>query len=361
MPGETQGVAFNKPGDVTINLQLVNSCNFACGHCMYACRPLDKQTEEWVSNDTLAELFSFLKPLIHQGHNIALNLIGGEPTKDLDQFRRILDFIMSQDRSNINVEMTSNGWWLRSWETLCKFASVTAPHIDELNIRLSNSIYHDPFRTPTEKRIFAIQSKKPSWSPYVNPLAQLLTYAFDYYDSEPLCPHCGKGLAPEKCPHCGEEITEDEYYEAQDNSYNITGACQIPQLLKACENDQLYIDRKVTDDTKVSPVGRALKKGIGCQKVKCWDGRMIFTIEPSGKLQGICCVGGHVPLGHIRDGAKTLYNRATKYISAIEELPYNNPCAQCSTFAIKWIKENSENQTNQSQTACRGSQKVVVS
>ena len=59
------------------------------------------------------------------GFRTRLNLLGGEPTLDLERFALIHSHISHHPLSHdLEMEMTTNGWWLRSWKDTCRFAGI---------------------------------------------------------------------------------------------------------------------------------------------------------------------------------------------------------------------------------------------
>lgn len=335
---------FSTPGEVLFNLKLVNSCNFACGHCMYSCKPLAAAKEVWMSTHVLNQLLDLAGQFINKEQTVTFNLIGGEPTKNLKEFRRILDYLLNDSRgNNITFEMTTNGWWLRSYDTLCEFALAVGPHIDRMAIRLSNSDYHDKFRSPVEKQIFAQHEKdiKAVYGDKISSLERVFTYYFDYYSFDGVkCPKCAAQMFDPKCQECKEEMDEDDYYSLSDAGYNLPGQQWLQTLAESSKDGHIYIDRKIAGEDKVSPVGRAAKNGIGWQETDCWDGRALFTFEPTGDIQGVCCVGGSVPLGNVDLGAWPLFVLAREYVQDRRQKPACSRCSTCSYDSRLWIKQN---------------------
>ncbi len=341
--------AEEEQGEVTLNLQLTNACNFSCRHCMFSCHPLPQSREKWMSNSDIDNIMALAEEFEQAGYSVCLNLIGGEPTKDLQQFSRILDYLSNHSAcGKVSFDMTTNGWWLRSWETLCKFAEAVGPFLRdrEMCIRISNTEYHDPFRSYVEKRLIS-EDTKPQDYGYgerkVSRLESALECPFDHYEFQAVCPECETPLSDKVCSKCGLELSEDDYAEAQDKGYAAPGYEWIAELLKASKEGHFYVDRRSPGEAKISPVGRAAKNGIGYQDCECWDGRSIFTIAPGGDLQGVCCTGGNVPIGNVRDGAWQLYALASLYIRAIKQRypgKTSARCQRCSAFAAGWVSQN---------------------
>lgn len=341
--------AYAEPCELVFNLQATTACNFCCKHCMFACHPVAAQKQEWMSTQDIDATLELANDFQQAGHSVRINIliIGGEATLDLDTFDRFIDYLGTHPNArSISFEMTTNGWFLRSWPTLCKFAAAVSPLLSnsEMTIRISNSIYHDPFRSSVEKLIIPPKPDQRNYYTYERKAGRLeaaLESPFEYWEFTAICPNCEAELYDQTCSKCGNELSEDEYFEAQDKAHTVPGHQWIETLLKACKEDRFYVDSRVSDETKVSPVGRAAKNEIGVQKVSCWDGTPKFTIAPGGKLQGICRTGGKVPIGHVMDGAWKLFALASFYIRAIERrFPGETPkrCRNCSAFAVEWLR-----------------------
>ena len=337
---------FGEPGEIILNLQLTTACGFACRHCMYACHPIQKEKQPWMDEADIDQVLNLAAEFLQANHSVRINMIGGEPSLDLDRLDRLLGYLRGHPKSQgISCEMTTNGWWLRSWETLCRFAEAVGPMLREsdLTIRISNSIYHDPFRTRTEKLIISEDAKQRRFG-YGERMASRLETAlecpFDYYEFIALCPECNAALGDQTCSQCGLEISEDDYAAAQDKAYAAPGHEWVGEFLRACREDRLYVDARVSDDSKVSPVGRAAKNGIGHQATACWDGTSIFTVAPEGVSRESAARGAMCPSAMLGTEPGELYALAFRYIRSIErEFPGRTParCRHCSAFASKWV------------------------
>jgi hypothetical protein len=137
---------------LTIELLITRKCNFYCGHCMYDCSPFEDS--KYMPNDILKKVkqqVDFLKEL---GIKPVINIIGGEPTLDLDKFEYIFNLIQTW---NVNVTVSTNGWWLKSEETTDRFFSIFRPYLSPLwtyqsitgnyiIVRISDDKYHQSQR-----------------------------------------------------------------------------------------------------------------------------------------------------------------------------------------------------------------------
>ena len=222
-----------------------------------------------MSNADIDSIMALAGELEQAGYSVCLNLIGGEPTKDLQQFSRILNCFSNHSAcGRVNFEMTTNGWFLRSWESLCKFAAAAGQFIREreMSIRISNTEYHDPFRSYVEKRLMFEDTKLRDYGGgerKVSRLESALECPFDHYEFQAACPECEAALSGMVCSKCGLELSEDDYAEAQDKGCAAPGHEWIAELLKAAKEGRFYVDRRSPGEAKISPVGRAAKNGIG--------------------------------------------------------------------------------------------------
>ncbi len=216
---------------------------------MYASGP--KRSEEYVSRDTLLKLMDFAEQAQAQGVSVTFNLVGGEPTLDLDQFIPLAEKL--NDRFGGMVEMTTNGWWLFNVESLRRmnrFFAQTGWFDNSQFVRISNSPYHKAFRD--KKSTYILESQ--------GSLKNYLKYPWEEFSFDVECPSCGEAkLSPEgmrgdyKCA-CGEEVSERTYYEQQDLAYSRLDL-DITCLSEAAESDKLYIDHHAGGLSEISPVG----------------------------------------------------------------------------------------------------------
>ena len=330
--------------EVTFTLLLIRRCGFECAHCMFSAGP--GGNAGWMSSGVLDEVLLAARTFRDWGFRTRLNLLGGEPTLDLERFASIHGHISHHPLShNLEMEMTTNGWWLRSWKDTCRFAGIVGETVarEKLSIRISNSIWHDPFRRG-ERHIINRRA-----------LQEALENPCEWFDlPEPLC-HCGGALIYEEvghcCERCGERMSEEEYYEAKDASMMQPGHHAIPLLIEGIKSGNVAIDAKWTEPDRLSPAGRALENGMGLQDGACHPAPEVkFTINPNGSIRDICCYGGSAPLGHIRDGALPLFALRYELLKAVHEqfpqaeerLHWNcnggRRCRGCPGFANRWLR-----------------------
>lgn len=307
--------------DLTINMLLTQRCNFACGHCMYRAGP--KLPARYMSEEDIADVMGFARLLQSYGVNPTINFVGGEPTYNLSEFARCMRQVdnLSSD-IECSYEMTTNGWWLRSLPTMMKFCrALHWTSLDnELNIRVSNSDYHDDFRSERDQMAVDMIGNDKSAEGWMDYLIEH-TYTLPDYDDEE-ADHYATGL----------RIDMD------------TGLVRR-WLTDKIDRAQFFIDSKLTHK-QVVPVGRALDMGIsGGRNGSChWKDDIKFTFQPGGYLYDPCCNGGHVPLGHAKDGM-LLFARRIKFMQALHKrytYGYGDDtrCRSCADFGARWTRHS---------------------
>ena len=318
-------------GSITVNLLLTRKCQYQCGHCMFSSSPtMPGDQMRW---DDLNAIKSFIDQINEKADEYdtdlhwSINLVGGEPTLDKDHFARTIDQV---SRWGHQVEMTTNGWWLEDPQNIVKFSRAVWAHLDsEMLIRISNSEYHLPWRSPELQQFFEpLVGRKPSYSARpVNPLVGLLEDKIDQMWSE-----------AEDKEYCV-KTESDTYY--------------IDVLKVNAENDLIYIDNQRMGTRNVSPVGRAKKNQFGDQDGLCHSTDDVkFTFMPTkegarpGRLYDPCCNGGKVPLGFADEGLRLLIKRYL-YMEALHStFPgkdlHGARCWACPSFGAKWMKQLDE-------------------
>lgn len=318
--------------EVSFILHLTHRCNFRCGHCMYSAGP--HASPNWVSFNVVEKLFSVIAPFQQAGISCRLNLIGGEPTVDLDRFEETLDLVTHFVQSTpVGLEMTTNGWWLDDFKTFERFAQIVRPALQhEMFIRISNSPWHDLFR------------KRPVDTLTNGGLARMLECVEDHYRIQALC-DCGGIIMydhPQStCSNCGETFDEQQYFEQKDRIYHWGTAEAFDALREAAQQGQVYVDRRL-DSSRVSFVGRAALNSIGNQHGECSNESLQFTITPEGAIRDVCCFGGQVPLGHLEDGAWSLFALRYEFMQALHQqypCPHQR-CEHCAVFAAQWLVDH---------------------
>jgi len=282
--------------------------------------------------EDLQAIYTFLKTISeHISPNISINLIGGEPTLNMDHFGRVLDTVTDWKIQNRDyyttlpeVETTTNGWWLENPETTLQFAKKVWRHLDKLHIRISNSNHHAPFRSPTLQKLCAATSRRNHEHTFY-PLADFL---------------------------------EEMLFEMEDE-YGQAFALQY--LMEAAQTGKIHIESQTGDPDKISPVGRAKTNGIGCQDGACHPDPLQFTFMPTkegerpGRIYDVCCNGGKIALGHANEGMKLVFRRIL-FLQALHNR-YPRPegyainplggkrCWNCQSFGAAWLQNKHTEKT----------------
>jgi hypothetical protein len=354
---DTWKAALNKVrrDGISINVLMTMRCNMECDHCMYASGP--KRSAEYVSRDTLLKLMDFAEQAQAQDISVNFNLVGGEPTIDLDQFIPLAEKL--NDRFVGMVEMTTNGWWLFNVESLRRMNRMFAQtgwFDNSQYVRISNSQWHTKFRNKHDQAVLASQVALQSY----------LDAPWDDFYPEVQCPACGEAkLSPVetcdrfqgdyKCGACGEDVNERTYYEQQSDAYDKMDL-DVSTLKEAADCSQIYIDHHHGGFGKVSPVGRARTLPDATQDGHCGHTSGVkFTFKPNGELYDVCCNGGKVPLGHVDDGFLRLFALRHKFLdSLIKAYPLPSEkthwpvydeqtgerCYNCVSHGANWVKKN---------------------
>ena len=225
-----------------------------------------------------------------------INIIGGEPTLDMDKFTRLMDYMSRWD--NVRFEMTTNGQWLEKVETIRQFMKAVRPFVgsdgcfdDGISVRISNDDYHDEFR--------------PDWLKS-DKLKHVISAMFDYSAMEYwddgifvstayYCNGCSETFDEyiNECPHCkGEDIIEEE------------GTFHMYPVPYDDSNPWLWVDSH-NDYGQMVPIGRARTNGIGgadqAYNGRCYNPGTKLTYRANGALSDICCTGSNCRFGTVDD------------------------------------------------------------
>lgn len=316
-----------KEDKVVVNLMLTNKCNFECAHCFYECSP--KLQEGYMSADTLDKARVFIETLLNADIQVSVNFIGGEPTLNMKEFERCLNYMGGLQGDGCEFQMTTNGWWLKKEESTRRFFSIIAPYIDTespeygMTIRISQDRFHDEFR-PNWLHGAKLQNR-------LNSVWEMDDPYFSIFTKE-------KWM----CNECGEEGTGCEYECPECESEDIYIDEEI--LLPLIESPQdcfpwIYVERlsdNNTDESYVIPQGRGSNVGYndaGGGKGHCTKG--VITFRSTGVLSDICCRGSNCPMGTVDDDPFVLLEMARRFG---EEAKPN--CFECRNQWKNWMTEN---------------------
>ena len=286
----------------TINLLITEQCNFACDHCMFSCSI--KNDREYMSNDTLSHVVRWYNEIDQQG---SVNIVGGEPTLNMKECKRIVEYLYRHD---VRMEMTTNGWWLRSVKHIKKVVPILQMIIDNGGmIRISDSDFHRPFRKGEDNY-------------------------FEFRDElmgeceGRVCIECASSIENDYCDCCKEEVDDWEYVTKDED-----GMAAIARIDHFFEQHELYVDKQSSHGEHISSTGRAKEQFIGWQKPSCFDSNPIVTLRPNGDIRDLCCNGGYFPAGHISNNNLTdLFETRVELVDRMKSNCVD--CAGCKSFAM---------------------------
>lgn len=311
------------------------------------------------------ELQSDCKP------GLNFNLVGGEPTLDLDAFYEIcrwLPFKLKYEGIYADLSMTTNGWWLADPRTFKKFMrcvrELKLSDIEKVDIRISHSAYHAQWQSELHRRINETILRRQAAD---LPMDAETMQEFLTDDLERECPGCGwrfkrsEHALYEGCPECGEP--EDGLNEAHAVDTEADVPWSMFQMFEEWNNtdrdSRIYVERQSIDGKKISPVGRAKNPYVpAMQDSSCGPAtsELKFTFAPDGSIYDFCCNGGKVPnAGHARDGSQLLYRHIDFMQHLWRRYPHKesrgfdaNPwqgerCRNCSTVAREWAEGRKAN------------------
>jgi MoaA/NifB/PqqE/SkfB family radical SAM enzyme len=74
---------------MTIELLITRKCNMYCSHCFYDCGP--KESAKYMDAEMLTKVKKQIEFLIDLNISPVINIVGGEPTINLNEFKRVFD------------------------------------------------------------------------------------------------------------------------------------------------------------------------------------------------------------------------------------------------------------------------------
>ena len=252
------------------------------------------------------------------------NLVGGEPTLNLNVLEMTLRMV--SQFSDRDIQMTSNGWWLRTPESFGNVMDILGPYLesDRLHLRISSSPFHDVYRS--EKEVNRLLHGYRLASDIVNCFEDLREKAFkSYVARNPTeCPACDKSLTPDdwdcyECPHCEEDLL-DHRYAYEDRIPAIQRIYKGAAALEAADGN-FYVDRQ--DSRGLSNTGRAAINQMATRGGDCgWaESTLKWTFKPGARVHDFCCSGGPSEGGHATEGLKLLLRRTLLLQDLHDEFP----------------------------------------
>lgn len=269
---------------VVINLQLTLKCNLECDHCGYSCSPTVRSG--YMKSDVLLKVRQQVERLQALDIPVVVNLIGGEPTLNLNLFGLILQEVMTW---GVEVEMTTNGWWLNRPATLKRFLSTVRRYVDGdglgegFGVRISGDQFHTRQGTLT---------------------------------------HLGESLMKYL-----NNIWDGVYDWLDDDSFWLP-----PRPHES--HPWLYVDGHLNYEGVV-PIGRGADMG-GYNERTCHENTHFkLTYDPRGRLNDICCRFSQCHFGTVDDDPILLLNLADQFLRSREPA-----CSRCVEEAADWATRN---------------------
>ena len=312
---------------VNINLLLTMQCQFSCDRCFYFSSP--QMARGYMSDEVLMGVREQAQWLHDHDVGVTINLIGGEPTLNWTEFERVFERVVRwyDDGIIYSIEMTTNGWWLKSVRHTRKFFEIVARHTpgfgmdDGFSVRISSSQYHDPFRPRFLQGEGALKRR----------LSAVWEYEEEFkifYEEEEVCATCGEppwDWETDECtdPEC--DGTQSEYEETWSWPWQ-----PIPQP-DSIHGGWIYVDEQ-RDRMATIMTGKAARLGFGEDRSEhCRNN--VLTYKPDGVLNDVCCRGSDLPIGTVFDKPIKLLYLASRFFK--EARP---TCAGCAEDAREWME-----------------------
>jgi hypothetical protein len=298
---------------VGINLLLTKKCNFKCDQCMFRSGPQEQSL--YMSYDVWSQILSFASQLGELGLQVEYNMVGGEPTLNMPKFKDFCTWI-GYDAHEHQVEMTTNGWWLKHVDNIVSFTQAVGMMAlkDQLSsIRISDSPFHTPWRS--EKAAARMRT--------------LIGGRLDDY------------------------ITEWAWEDRDDGSGDLDSDERDEQVYRGLDSSKVSAVSKLTHvdcqrggHDGVTPTGRAGDFQLGAASGHCQrHDSILFTFNPDGSLHDFCCNGGKVKAGHASDGLALLWRRISYMDFIHRKVPTHENksgerCRQCEYLGREWRKSS---------------------
>lgn len=311
---------FDNDPSVIISLLITQQCNFRCAHCMYGDL---LGPSPYMSNEVLQAVWRQVQTLQQYGAMVRINLIGGEPTINLNEFKRILDEVASWP--DVTVEMTTNGHFLYRDVLATRFFEIVSPYVHDetLVIRVSNDQYHNEFRkipvdiASLDDRIGELIYKEV---PY---LAECFNCNEEYeldsdFTGDFLCPECNE--------ICEISWEYDEYNTAID----------LPPIDES--SPWIYIEMYKRGADHVIKIGNAESWGNinWSYHNGCSSGYNVLSYDVDGNLLDICCRGSRLRIGSVNDDPYVLLTLANDFIET-----KHPTCDTCWDLAEEYKEDRS--------------------
>jgi hypothetical protein len=304
-----------KNNTVTINLLVTLQCTLACRHCFFGCSPKGSQGREdlgtvYMSNDVLGAVWVMVQRFQELDVNVEVNVIGGEPTINLNRFSEIMDIVGSW---GVKVTMVTNGWWLARPETSRRFFQAIQHLVDtdgdpeeSISVRISNDAWHDEWRKQKLMNDISCLWRDSDYAEWV------------CEDYEMYCSNCGRTQETgDVCEEC-ENATFRDYYNHIVPEPNPNG----PWIHMEQEKQYTPIQ---------SGYCQVAGSEITCDSNSHYD----LSFEPDGALMDICCRGSYLRAGTVYDDPIELLCYADMFLQ--DKHPR---CGTCMEDAREWVEQN---------------------
>lgn len=334
-------IDYTESDGITINLILTEQCNFACDHCFFGCSPQGKKG--YMSNDILEQVIRFVQDCrddFPEYPCITINLIGGEPTLNLKEFRRCFEYILNRQstQGNFDIEMTTNGWWLhpKHEKSLIEFLRIVDQAVPGdgtcdgrygiFRVRISDTEYHNQFRVDGDsikRRFDTLFGNSEDGYMDNNPFVQ--------YTST--CTECGH----ERTYWCEGDACEDENC---DGTYESDEQVIVAFTRPDKDYGWIYVDTWGGDQFIVPSHPERGQFGTNDRGARGGCGHhMVVTFKPDGSSFDGCCRGSNMPFGSVYDHPLVLLGLQNSYLQ--QERP---SCRECHKRAKEWRRSDEYSQ-----------------
>lgn len=264
--------------NITVTLYLTNHCNYKCAHCLANAGP--HKLKAYMTPEVLEQAANLIRHLEEKGKNRPnINLVGGEPTVDLEEFKRCLNTLNYKLGGNTQFEMTTNGWWTKNIHTTSTFLRTVDFFNGDIMIRISNSPFHQKFRPAWQNNMLTRFNNTDAY--------EIINTISEHSNLNYTCPNCGEPVKTphqKECPHCQTNYEDYLPEEFMEERYLIE---DVINRLETRKNNQgentLYVDNQPGDNMR--PLGRAAKNLITTiTKPYCSAEAMSIHIAPNGTI-----------------------------------------------------------------------------
>lgn len=321
--------------EVIISLKLTSACNFACDHCLYSCGK--QRNPKYMQDEILRKVHRQIMTLKEIGVTPSLNIIGGEPTLDMNEFARVMEWAYDMMRKEyVHVHVVTNGWWIDDPGALYKMIEIMsrAPELgienNGLTVDISRDQWHAKFQESDDPRA---------------KLARILDspgeYAIDGYIDFPngdliwICPECGEEYEQgEMCEECDCEPFPELRYDAYE---------MIKDISPEGDFREWFIMDHFTSEKGVIPTGRGANVSTDQHYTRCGGGKidaLVITFESNGKVSDMCCAGSMLPVGDVNDHPLALLTAAQLFVQ--DQRP---DCWTCKEKSIPYARAMKRNGT----------------